>query len=153
MRKISTLLLIIIGSYQSHVKKSIKYKGRSGRGTGQRLAGNGSIEPRYVDAIYHSHDTIGPYYVVGPGIAMPHARPEEGANKLSLALTLIPSGVNFDADENDPVKLLIVLAATDSTSHIEAISQLAKLFDNEKDIQAILTAKTTQDILSVIARY
>ncbi|HAW2446822.1 PTS sugar transporter subunit IIA, partial [Escherichia coli] len=100
-----------------------------------------------------SHDTIGPYYVVGPGIAMPHARPEEGANKLSLALTLIPSGVNFDADENDPVKLLIVLAATDSTSHIEAISQLAKLFDNEKDIQAILTAKTTQDILSVIARY
>ncbi|HDQ6768439.1 TPA: PTS sugar transporter subunit IIA, partial [Escherichia coli O128:H2] len=100
------------------------------------LIENGSIEPRYVDAIYHSHDTIGPYYVVGPGIAMPHARPEEGANKLSLALTLIPSGVNFDADENDPVKLLIVLAATDSTSHIEAISQLAKLFDNEKDIQA-----------------
>lgn len=93
---------------------------------------NGSIEPRYVDAIYRSHDTIGPYYVVGHGIAMPHARPEEGANKLSLALTLIPSGVNFDADENDPVKLLIVLAATDSTSHIEAISQLAKLFDNEK---------------------
>ncbi|GAB0351111.1 hypothetical protein RMBD60C1_36320 [Escherichia coli] len=40
MRKISTLLLIIIGSYQSHVKKSIKYKGRSGRGTGQRLAGS-----------------------------------------------------------------------------------------------------------------
>lgn len=80
-------------------------------------------------------------------------RARKRANKLSLALTLIPSGVNFDADENDPVKLLIVLAATDSTSHIKAISQLAKLFDNEKDIQAILTAKTTQDILSVIARY
>lgn len=29
------------------------------------LIENGSIEPRYVDAIYHSHDTIGPYYVVG----------------------------------------------------------------------------------------
>lgn len=28
------------------------------------LIENGSIEPRYVDAIYHSHDTIGPYYVV-----------------------------------------------------------------------------------------
>ncbi|MEW7312905.1 PTS sugar transporter subunit IIA [Buttiauxella gaviniae] len=117
------------------------------------LIENGSIEPRYVEAIYRSHEAIGPYYVVGPGIAMPHARPEEGANKLSLALTLITSGVNFDADENDPVKLLIVLAATDSTSHIEAISQLAQLFDNEQDIQAILQAKTTQDILSVIARY
>ncbi|MCT4700613.1 PTS sugar transporter subunit IIA [Enterobacteriaceae bacterium H20N1] len=117
------------------------------------LIENGSIEPRYVKAIYRSHEAIGPYYVVGPGIAMPHARPEEGANKLAMALTLIADGVNFDADENDPVKLLIVLAATDSTSHIEAISQLARLFDNEQDTRAILQAKTTQDILSVIARY
>ena len=119
----------------------------------QPLIDNGSIEPRYVDAIYRSHEAIGPYYVVGPGIAMPHARPEEGANKLSLALTVITSGVNFDADENDPVKLLIVLAATDSTSHIEIISQLAQLFDNEQDTQALLQATTVPEILSVIARY
>jgi len=119
----------------------------------QPLIKNGSIEPRYVEAIYRSHEAIGPYYVVGPGIAMPHARPEEGANKLSLALTVIPSGVNFDADENDPVKLLIVLAATDSTSHIEIISQLAQLFDNEQDTQALLQATTVPEILSVIARY
>ena len=44
--------------------------------------------------------------------------------------------VNFDADENDPVKLLIVLAATDSTSHIEAIFN-SLLFDNEKTLQVI----------------
>jgi len=119
----------------------------------QPLIDNGSIEPRYVEAIYRSHEAIGPYYVVGPGIAMPHARPEEGANKLSLALTVIPAGVNFDADENDPVKLLIVLAATDSTSHIEIISQLAQLFDNEQDTQALLQATTVPEILSVIARY
>ncbi len=119
----------------------------------QPLLENGSIEPRYVDAIYRSHEAIGPYYVVGPGIAMPHARPEEGANKLSLALTVITSGVNFDADENDPVKLLIVLAATDSTSHIEIISQLAQLFDNEQDTQALLQATSVTEVLSVIARY
>lgn len=117
------------------------------------LIDNGSIEARYVEAIYRSHEAIGPYYVVGPGIAMPHARPEEGVNKLSLALTVITEGVTFNAQENDPVKLLIVLAATDSTSHIEAISQLAQLFDNDNDVQALLNAKTQQDILSVITRY
>lgn len=79
--------------------------------------------------------------------------PEEGANKLSLALTVITEGVTFNAEGNDLVKLLIVLAATDSTSHIEAISQLAQLFDNDNDVQALLNAKTQQDILSVIARY
>lgn len=117
------------------------------------LINNGSIEERYVEAIYRSHEAIGPYYVVGPGIAMPHARPEEGVNKLSLALTLITEGVTFHSEGNDPVKLLIVLAATDSNSHIEAISQLAQLFDNEDDVQALLNAKTQQEILSVIARY
>ncbi|CNE26312.1 phosphotransferase enzyme II%2C A component [Yersinia rohdei] len=117
------------------------------------LIDNGSVEPRYVEAIYRSHEAIGPYYVVGPGIAMPHARPEEGANKLALALTVITEGVTFNVEGNDPVKLLIVLAATDSTSHIEAISQLAQLFDNDNDVTALLNAKTQQDILSVIARY
>ncbi|MBS0849404.1 PTS sugar transporter subunit IIA [Citrobacter sp. JGM124] len=117
------------------------------------LIQNGSIEPRYVDAIYRSHEAIGPYYVVGPGIAMPHARPEEGVNKLSMALTVITEGVTFNSEGNDPVKLLIVLAATDSNSHIEAISQLAQLFDNENDVLTLLDAKTQQDILSVIARY
>jgi ascorbate PTS system EIIA or EIIAB component len=119
----------------------------------QPLIDNGAIEARYVEAIYRSHEAIGPYYVVGPGIAMPHARPEEGVNKLSLALTLITEGVTFNAEGNDPVKLLIVLAATDSTGHIEAISQLARLFDNDDDIHALLKAKTQQDILSIIARY
>lgn len=89
MRKISTLLLIIIGSYQSYVKnllntevvqvvEQVKDWREAVAISCRPLIENGSIEPRYVDAIYHSHDTIGPYYVVGPGIAMPHARPEEG---------------------------------------------------------------------------
>ncbi|AAM85187.1 PTS mannitol transporter subunit IIA [Yersinia pestis] len=119
----------------------------------QPLIDNGAVEARYVEAIYRSHEAIGPYYVVGPGIAMPHARPEDGVNRLSLALTVITEGVTFNAEGNDPVKLLIVLAATDSNSHIEAISQLAQLFDTASDVQALLNAKTPQDILSVIARY
>lgn len=77
MRKISTLLLIIIGSYQSYVKnllntevvqvvEQVKDWREAVAISCRPLIENGSIEPRYVDAIYHSHDTIGPYYVVGP---------------------------------------------------------------------------------------
>ncbi|WP_039908250.1 PTS sugar transporter subunit IIA [Candidatus Regiella insecticola] len=117
------------------------------------LIDNDAIEPRYVNAIYRAHEAIGPYYVVGPGIAMPHARPEEGVNKLSLALTIISNGVTFYAREKDPVKLLIVLAATDIHSHINALSQLAKLFTDQADINAILNAKNSNDILSIIARH
>ncbi len=119
----------------------------------QPLIDKGCIEPRYVDAIYKSHEQIGPYYVLGPGIAMPHARPEEGVNQLSLALTIIEKGVEFGADENDPVKLLIVLAATDNDSHINAIVKLAELFDNQDDIDILLQAKSKAEVLAVINHY
>ena len=119
----------------------------------QPLIDKGCIEPRYVDAIYKSHEQIGPYYVLGPGIAMPHARPEEGVNQLSLALTIIEKGVEFGADENDPVKLLIVLAATDNDSHINAIVKLAELFDNQDDLDTLLQAKSKAEVLAVINHY
>ncbi|MEI9598271.1 PTS sugar transporter subunit IIA [Moellerella wisconsensis] len=119
----------------------------------QPLINNGSVQPQYVEAIIQSHEAIGPYYVLGPGIAMPHARPENGVNKLSLGLTVIQHGVNFDADENDPIKLLFVLAATDSDSHVGAIAQLAELFDNQEDIDQLINAATVDDVLAVISKY
>ncbi|MEH2921652.1 PTS sugar transporter subunit IIA [Samsonia erythrinae] len=117
------------------------------------LLDNGTIEPTYIEAIYRSHEAIGPYYVVGPGIAMPHARPEDGVNKLGLSLTLLREGVVFQSEDNDPVRLLIVLAATDSNSHIEIISQLAQLFDTPDDVAALLRATEIEQVLSVISRY
>ncbi|KGM29252.1 PTS sugar transporter subunit IIA [Photorhabdus akhurstii] len=119
----------------------------------QPLVENGAISSRYIDAIYRSHEAIGPYYVVGPGIAMPHARPEEGVNKLALALTVISNGVGFGSAENDPIKLLIVLAATDSHSHIEVIAQLAELFDNQQDVALLMSAKSKEEILAVVNQY
>lgn len=44
------------------------------------------IGPEYVTAIIEQHHALGPYYVLAPGLAMPHARPEEGAKGLGLSL-------------------------------------------------------------------
>ncbi|ABM03810.1 PTS system IIA component, L-Asc family [Psychromonas ingrahamii 37] len=119
----------------------------------QPLLDNGAIEPSYVDAIFKCHQEIGPYYVIGPGIAMPHARPEDGVNRLSLGLTVIKNGVNFNNEENDPVKLLVTLAATDSDSHVIAIQQLMELFMNEEHIEAICNASNVAEIRSIIEQY
>ena len=89
------------------------------------LLENQSITPNYIDAIFQLHESIGPYYVLAPGIAMPHARPEQGVNNLGLSMLLVKNGVNFNSEENDPVYLITLLAASDSTSHIEMLTQLA----------------------------
>lgn len=119
----------------------------------QALIENGAINTSYVDAIYHSHENLGPYYVVGPGLAMPHARPEDGVNRLALGVTIIQNGVNFDSEGNDPVKLLVTLAATDSNSHVQAIAQLAELFMNDEDVQRLCNAQTIDDVLDIIGHY
>ncbi|AJR06306.1 putative PTS IIA-like nitrogen-regulatory protein PtsN [Photobacterium gaetbulicola Gung47] len=119
----------------------------------QPLIDNGAIEPSYVEAIFKSHQEMGPYYVIGPGIAMPHARPENGVNRLALGLTVIRNGVNFDADENDPVKMLVTLAATDSNSHVDAIAQLAELFMNEEHVAQICAAQDVAAIRRIIETY
>ncbi|EJE4208958.1 PTS sugar transporter subunit IIA [Vibrio parahaemolyticus] len=119
----------------------------------EALIENGAIEPSYAEAIYRSHEELGPYYVVGPGMAMPHARPEDGVNRLSLAITVIQNGVNFNSEENDPVKMLVTLAATDSNSHVDTISKLAELFMNEEHVEAICNAQSKEDVLAIIDKY
>ena len=116
------------------------------------LLENKSITPNYIDAIFQLHESIGPYYVLAPGIAMPHARPEQGVNNLGLSMLLVKNGVNFNSEENDPVYLITLLAASDSTSHIEMLTQLASLFAESDDVNSIFNAKNSDEILTVIDR-
>ncbi len=52
----------------------------------QPLLAKETITEEYVEAIFKSHQELGPYYVLAPGLAMPHARPEQGAIKNGLSL-------------------------------------------------------------------
>ncbi|WP_167747400.1 PTS sugar transporter subunit IIA, partial [Streptococcus oralis] len=42
------------------------------------LVDSGAVLPEYYDAIIESTEEYGPYYILMPGMAMPHARPEAG---------------------------------------------------------------------------
>ncbi|MCK6904917.1 PTS sugar transporter subunit IIA [Enterobacter sp. SES19] len=111
------------------------------------------IEPEYVTAIIQQHHTLGPYYVLAPGLAMPHARPEEGAKGLGLSLLKLKQGVSFGAGEFDPVNVIIMLAAPDKNSHIEMISSLAELFSSDTDMDELHQVNTLEEIKTIINRF
>jgi ascorbate PTS system EIIA or EIIAB component len=117
------------------------------------LLANNTISPNYIEKIFELHESLGPYYVLAPGIAMPHARPEHGVNQLGLSMLLVKQGVNFNSADNDPVYLITLLAAIDSSSHIEILTQLATLFGESNDMQAIFNAQHCDQILTVTNRY
>jgi PTS system ascorbate-specific IIA component len=112
-----------------------------------------TITPDYITAIIEQHHALGPYYVLAPGLAMPHARPEEGAQGLGLSLLKLQHGVNFGSEEHDPVDLIIMLAAPDKHSHIEMISSLAELFSSDEDMRLLHQAKTSEEIKEIISRF
>ncbi|WP_317178766.1 PTS sugar transporter subunit IIA [Lelliottia amnigena] len=111
------------------------------------------IAPEYVTAIVEQHHKLGPYYVLAPGLAMPHARPEEGAKGLGLSLLKLKQGVSFGAGEFDPVDIIIMLAAPDENSHIEMISALAELFSSDDDLAELHRANTREEINAIIERF
>lgn len=111
------------------------------------------IAPEYITAIVEQHQKLGPYYVLAPGLAMPHARPEEGAKGLGLSLLKLKEGLSFGAGEFDPVDVIVMLAAPDKHSHIEMISALAELFSSDEDMAQLHVATTREEIKAIIERF
>ncbi len=116
----------------------------------QPLLAKETITEEYVEAIFKSHQELGPYYVLAPGLAMPHARPEQGAIKNGLSLLHIKQGVSFNADENDPIYVVIMLCALSGDEHINMITALAEIFSDDERLSALLKASTMETIQTVI---
>ncbi|MDF2673121.1 MAG: BglG family transcription antiterminator [Clostridiales bacterium] len=117
------------------------------------LIENGCVEDRYYDAIINNFKEFGPYMVVAPGIVLSHARPENGVNKLSMSLITLKNPIEFGNKSNDPVKLIITLAASDNETHLKALSQLMDLFMNSEDMTQIFKASNKEDVIDIINKY
>ncbi|WP_431221667.1 PTS mannitol transporter subunit IIA [Serratia sp. L9] len=109
------------------------------------------VNENYVQAIKDSTVNNGPYYILVPGVAMPHARPECGALKTGMSLTLLKNDVHFGED-NEPVRLLIGLAASDANSHIDAIQALSELLSEDEHLESLLRAETEKQLADIISR-
>lgn len=106
-----------------------------------------TITSQYYDEILKSVDELGPYFLLAPGLAMPHARPEGGVVENSFALVTLKKPVDFGDPDNDPIDILITLAAVDAeTQNEEAIVQIVTLLDNEETVEKLRKAKTIEDL-------
>lgn len=113
------------------------------------LTADMSVTNQYVEAMINNIKKFGTYIVVAPKVAMPHSRPENGVNKNCLALLKINEGVFF-GDEDEKVYLIFVLGAVDSNSHIETLTQLMDVIDDEEKIDALAEAESVNEILEII---
>lgn len=117
---------------------------------GNLLVKEGVVKQSYVEAMVQSVLDIGPYVVLDEGIALPHAKPETGALKIGVSIMTLKNPVVFGHPEHDPVKLVICLAAVDSTSHLQVLSGISQILDGGETMDKILACKTKQEVLDII---
>lgn len=120
---------------------------------GEPLVDNGSIKPTYITKMIEVVKDVGPYIVLDKGFALAHARPEDGVNRIGLSLITLKNPVNFGNPDNDPVSLVICLAATDNTSHLEVISDLAGFLSDRKNFDKIIQCTKPEEVMDLISVY
>lgn len=108
------------------------------------------IEEKYIDAMIENVLENGPYIVLAPQIAIPHARVEYGSKGIGFSIMTLKEPIPFGHSVNDPVKLVVCLCAIDHQSHLLALSELVDILGNEVKLQGILNATTKQEILEII---
>lgn len=118
------------------------------------LVASKAIEPKYYDAIIHCVKTMGPYIIIAPNLAMPHARPEDGVNRTAFALVTLNNPVYFDG-EKEPVDVLVTLAGSTSDEHMQGLMEVTQILDDENsetgvDLDKLRRCKTKEDVYAVI---
>jgi len=121
------------------------------REAGSLLVKAGAVEPRYIEAMVEMVRDIGPYIVVAPGVALPHARPEDGVKRACMSLVTLTPPVDFGNEYNDPVGLVVAFATTDQKAHINALAELAKLLSDSITLETLGRASSPEEIMRLIA--
>ena len=120
---------------------------------GQLMVDAGFTDPTYTEAMIDVVRDMGPYIVLAPGLAMPHARPEMGAKQVGAALVTLEKPIDFGSPENDPVSVAIFLCAPNKDEHIQLLTDIATLFEDEEFLDAAVNFESIEDVQSFLAEH
>lgn len=120
------------------------------RSSGRLLEATGVAEPAYTQAMVDSVHENGPYIVVAPGFAFAHARPSQAVLRTGMSWVRLATPVEFGHKSNDPVTLVVALAATDSSTHQEAMASLAVLLGDQEKRAALDGAGSPQEVYALL---
>lgn len=88
---------------------------------------------------------------IGEEIAIPHGK-GDSISAPGLAAIVIPNGVDFEALDEKPVKLLLLIAApnTKENVHLEVLSRLSTLLMDKKFREELINAQSKDEFLKII---
>lgn len=107
------------------------------------------VSRRYIDKIIQTTYQEGPYMVISENVALPHARPEDGARDVGLGITVLKQPIKILG--RTPMKYIFTLAAVDNKKHLTALAELVALIDRTDFFQMLDTATSPEEAYQWIA--
>lgn len=121
----------------------------------EKLIENNFIKKEYVDEIIKNVNINGPYIVIIPGVAMPHAMAEsENVLGTAIGFTKFNKPVVFDEkDQNMKAQLFFTLAAKNYDAHLKNISELSEILSKDELVDELLKIKNIKDFKEIVNKY
>ncbi len=90
---------------------------------------------------------------IGSGIAIPHGKLSELAQMVAI-FSKSPQGVDFQAQDNEPVYLFFTLLAPENAAglHLKVLAKLSRLLKDDAFRQNLLTATDADQIYHIIEK-
>ena len=121
---------------------------------GEPLLWNNSVKAEYLQAIVNNVLDNGPYFVFVKGVALAHASPEYGVNKLGVSFLRLKYPVNFGNPNCDPIKFIITISMKESNQELlDMLFWLMNVMSFENVKKMLSDAKTPKDIMEIFKSY
>lgn len=117
----------------------------------QNLLEEGYIESRYVEAMIKNVTENGPYIVIAPGFAVPHAAVEEGCLKMGMNLIRLKEPVCFE--DAGCVDFLCCFSAVDKKRHMKAFFHLVNMVRKTEFLTVLRKCETEEEMMAAIYEY
>ena len=132
------------------IKDSVENRSSAISLVGDLLVASGKATSTYVASMLEAVEIFGPYIVIAPGIALAHGKPSDAVLETGLSLLILEQSIEFQHSQNDPVRLVFGLAATDHESHLELMAELAEFLSAQENISSLLRCSDSEQVLSLL---
>lgn len=141
--------MIHLGLEDVRLNANVKSKAEAIQQVGQLLVASGHIQPKYVDSMMGREAAANTY--LGNGIAIPHGLPKDRdlILKTGIAVAQVPAGVEWNPGEK--VYLVVGIAAR-SDEHLQILTNLTHVLDDEAAVQRLSHTDDPQEIIERLTR-
>lgn len=90
---------------------------------------------------------------IGCGLAVPHAKIDY-VDRMCMVAATVEKGIDFDAMDNEPVHLLILIVSPGNTvgPHLKALSSVSRILANAEVRKDLIDSKNQGDFLDILGK-